>query len=114
MWIVQDLYGTWETSRPFDVSSASEAEAALEDTDIIVEVDSLAVATYDVAAGDGYTYTIRLSNPAHVTTIALEGKACNDAGCYGKRAMTDAEKQRDRHMDQLTRQARVFVQARSG
>ena len=88
VWIVQDLYGTWETSRPFDVSSASEAEAALEDTDIIVEVDSLAVATYDVAAGDGYTYTIRLSNPAHVTTIALEGKACNDAGCYGKRAMT--------------------------
>lgn len=33
---------------------------------------------------------------------------------HGKRAMTDAERQRDRHMDQLTRQARVFVQARSG
>ncbi|MDH0747115.1 GNAT family N-acetyltransferase [Pseudomonas sp. GD03842] len=33
---------------------------------------------------------------------------------HGKRAMTDAEKQRDRHMDQLTRQARVFVQERLG
>jgi len=31
---------------------------------------------------------------------------------HGKRAMTDAEKQRDRLMDQLTRQARVFVQER--
>ena len=31
---------------------------------------------------------------------------------HGNRAMTDAEKQRDRHMDQLTRQARVFVQER--
>lgn len=31
---------------------------------------------------------------------------------HGKRAMTDAEKQRDRHMDQLTRQARLFVQER--
>jgi GNAT superfamily N-acetyltransferase len=30
----------------------------------------------------------------------------------GKRAMTDAEKQRDRHLDQMTRQARVFVQER--
>lgn len=29
---------------------------------------------------------------------------------HGKRAMTDAEKQRDRHLDQMTRQARVFVQ----
>lgn len=28
---------------------------------------------------------------------------------HGKRAMTDAEKQRDRHIDQLTRQARLFV-----
>ena len=31
---------------------------------------------------------------------------------HGKRAMTDAEKQRDRHMDQMTRQARLFVQGR--
>jgi GNAT superfamily N-acetyltransferase len=31
---------------------------------------------------------------------------------HGKRAMTDAEKQRDRHMDQMTRQARVFVMQR--
>ncbi|MFK3795865.1 GNAT family N-acetyltransferase [Pseudomonas sp. NPDC088444] len=31
---------------------------------------------------------------------------------HGKRAMTDAEKQRDRHLDQLTRQARLFVQER--
>ena len=28
---------------------------------------------------------------------------------HGKQAMTDAEKQRDRHIDQLTRQARLFV-----
>lgn len=28
---------------------------------------------------------------------------------HGKRAMTDAEKQRDRHIDQLTRHARLFV-----
>ncbi len=28
---------------------------------------------------------------------------------HGKRAMTDAEKQRDRQLDQMTRQARVFV-----
>lgn len=33
---------------------------------------------------------------------------------HGKRAMTDAEKQRDRHLDQMTRQARVFVQQRLG
>lgn len=32
----------------------------------------------------------------------------------GKRAMTDAEKQRDRHLDQMTRQARLFVQERLG
>ncbi|KAE9650654.1 N-acetyltransferase [Pseudomonas sp. PB105] len=31
---------------------------------------------------------------------------------HGKRAMVDAEKQRDRHLDQLTRKARLFVQAR--
>lgn len=31
---------------------------------------------------------------------------------HGKRAMVDAEKQRDRHLDQLTRQATLFVQAR--
>lgn len=30
----------------------------------------------------------------------------------GKRAMTDAEKQRDRHLDQMTRQARLMVQER--
>jgi GNAT superfamily N-acetyltransferase len=28
---------------------------------------------------------------------------------HGKRAMVDAEKQRDRHLDQLTRKARLFV-----
>ncbi len=33
---------------------------------------------------------------------------------HGKRAMVDAEKQRDRHLDQLTRQARAFVQERLG
>jgi GNAT superfamily N-acetyltransferase len=33
---------------------------------------------------------------------------------HGKRAMTDAEKQRDRHLDQLTRQARLFVNQRLG
>lgn len=32
---------------------------------------------------------------------------------HGKRAMVDAEKQRDRHLDQLTRQAKVFVDSRS-
>lgn len=32
----------------------------------------------------------------------------------GKRAMVDAEKQRDRQLDQLTRQAREFVQQRLG
>jgi GNAT superfamily N-acetyltransferase len=32
---------------------------------------------------------------------------------HGRRAMLDAEKQRDRHLDQLTRQARLFVEARS-
>lgn len=32
----------------------------------------------------------------------------------GKRAMTDAEKQRDRQLDQMTRQARSFVQERLG
>jgi GNAT superfamily N-acetyltransferase len=31
---------------------------------------------------------------------------------HGKRAMADAEKQRDRHLDQLTRQAQELVQAR--
>lgn len=31
---------------------------------------------------------------------------------HGKRAMVDAEKQRDRHLDQLTRKARLFVQER--
>jgi hypothetical protein len=31
---------------------------------------------------------------------------------HGKRAMADAEKQRDRHLDQLTRQAQALVQAR--
>ncbi|WP_213881373.1 GNAT family N-acetyltransferase [Pseudomonas sp. dw_358] len=30
---------------------------------------------------------------------------------HGKRAMVDAEKHRDRHLDQLARQARAFVQA---
>lgn len=30
----------------------------------------------------------------------------------GKRAMIDAEKQRDRHFDQMTRKARLFVQSR--
>jgi hypothetical protein len=33
---------------------------------------------------------------------------------HGKRAMTDAEKQRDRDLDQLTRQARLLVQDRLG
>ncbi|MBH3424978.1 GNAT family N-acetyltransferase [Pseudomonas gessardii] len=32
---------------------------------------------------------------------------------HGKRAMIDAEKQRDRHFDQLTRKAQLFVQTRS-
>lgn len=31
---------------------------------------------------------------------------------HGKRAMTDAEKQRDRQLDQMTRQARLYVQQR--
>ncbi len=31
---------------------------------------------------------------------------------HGKRAMIDAEKQRDRHFDQMTRKAQLFVQAR--
>lgn len=31
---------------------------------------------------------------------------------HGNRAMVDAEKQRDRHLDQMTRQARLFVQGR--
>ncbi|MBT9303337.1 GNAT family N-acetyltransferase [Pseudomonas sp. TAE6080] len=31
---------------------------------------------------------------------------------YGKRAMIDAEKQRDRHFDQMTRKAQLFVQVR--
>lgn len=33
---------------------------------------------------------------------------------HGKRAMTDAEKQRDRHLDQLTRKAQGFVVERLG
>ncbi|QXQ16384.1 GNAT family N-acetyltransferase [Pseudomonas tolaasii] len=33
---------------------------------------------------------------------------------HGKRAMVDAEKQRDRHLDQLTRKARLFVSERQG
>lgn len=33
---------------------------------------------------------------------------------HGKRAMMDAEKQRDRYLDQMTRQARAFVQERLG
>lgn len=85
-WLVKDLYGTWEASRPFDPSDAAEAEAAFEDLDIINSVQSLSVANYDHASGDGYTYTIILSDPAHVTEIAIEAKACGDAGCYGKRA----------------------------
>ncbi|KRP48012.1 Acetyltransferase (GNAT) family protein [Pseudomonas libanensis] len=32
---------------------------------------------------------------------------------HGKRAMVDAEKQRDRHLDQLTRKVQLFVQGRS-
>ena len=31
---------------------------------------------------------------------------------HGKRAMVDAEKQRDRHLDQLTRKVSLFIQAR--
>ena len=31
---------------------------------------------------------------------------------HGKRAMIDAERQRDRHFDQMTRKARLFVQSR--
>jgi len=33
---------------------------------------------------------------------------------HGKRAMIDAEKQRDRHLDQMTRNAKVFVLNRLG
>jgi hypothetical protein len=33
---------------------------------------------------------------------------------HGKRAMLDAEKQRDRHLDQLTRKASEFVRERLG
>ncbi|NWC94910.1 MULTISPECIES: GNAT family N-acetyltransferase [unclassified Pseudomonas] len=33
---------------------------------------------------------------------------------HGKRAMVDAEKQRDRHFDQMTHKARMFVHARQG
>ncbi|APC19333.1 GNAT family N-acetyltransferase [Pseudomonas frederiksbergensis] len=33
---------------------------------------------------------------------------------HGKRAMLDAEKQRDRHLDQMTAKARAFVQERLG
>lgn len=32
---------------------------------------------------------------------------------HGKRAMVDAEKQRDRHLDQLTRKVQLFIQGRS-
>ncbi|WP_338477191.1 GNAT family N-acetyltransferase [Pseudomonas khavaziana] len=32
---------------------------------------------------------------------------------HGKRAMIDAEKQRDRHLDQLTRKVQLFIQSRS-
>jgi hypothetical protein len=31
---------------------------------------------------------------------------------HGKRAMVDAEKQRDRHLDQLAHKVRLFVQER--
>jgi len=31
---------------------------------------------------------------------------------HGKRAMVDAEKQRDRHLDQLAHKVRLFVQGR--
>jgi hypothetical protein len=33
---------------------------------------------------------------------------------HGKRAMLDAEKQRDRHLDQMTRKANEFVRERLG
>ncbi|UVJ42143.1 GNAT family N-acetyltransferase [Pseudomonas sp. LS1212] len=33
---------------------------------------------------------------------------------HGKKAMVDAEKQRDRHLDQMTRQAQAFVRERLG
>jgi hypothetical protein len=33
---------------------------------------------------------------------------------HGKRAMLDAEKQRDRHLDQMTHRANEFVQLRLG
>ncbi|MNP70307.1 hypothetical protein D3C76_1665250 [compost metagenome] len=33
---------------------------------------------------------------------------------HGKRAMVDAEKQRDRQLDHMTRQAAAFVQGRLG
>ncbi|MBI6568048.1 GNAT family N-acetyltransferase [Pseudomonas synxantha] len=32
---------------------------------------------------------------------------------HGKRAMVDAEKQRDRHLDELTRKVQLFIQGRS-
>ncbi|HEY0287434.1 MAG TPA: GNAT family N-acetyltransferase [Pseudomonas sp.] len=35
-------------------------------------------------------------------------------GQHGKKAMLDAEKQRDRHLDQMTRHAKAFVQDRLG
>lgn len=94
VFLVQDLYGSWETSRPFSVDSATEAEAALEDLDIINSISSVTVNSYtavDSNDGNGFTYVITLSDPPHVTQIAIEGKSCNDAGCYGKRDAGSAE-----------------------
>ena len=87
VFIVKDLYGTYETSRPFDLEDDEEAEAALLDMDVIVELaDTTPVVSAD--SGDYVTYTIKLKSPAHVDFIVVEAKGCDDAGCYPKRDPT--------------------------
>jgi len=88
VFIVKDLYNTYETSRPFEVANATQAEAALLDLDIIVSLG--ATTTVAGNANGGYDYTIQLSDPPHVTSITVESKGCWAAGCYPKRDGGDA------------------------
>jgi len=81
VWIIQDLWGQYEISRPFDLTSATTANAALLDMDVVKSLVSN-VAIANLAGSATATYSFTLSSPAYVTSVTIDVDDCNIGGCY--------------------------------
>jgi len=86
IWIIKDLWGQYESSRPFDLTSASVATAALLDTDAIKTLTSGVTVTPSGGAAGTDTYVFVLSSPAYVSDVTIDIVSCNIGGCYPMRA----------------------------